>query len=306
MTPGIPEWRLAPGRAIPLDRPRIMAILNATPDSFSDPGLHLDPERAQASARAFVRDGADILDIGAESTRPGAQRVDADEQRRRLLPVIRAIRADGITIPISVDTTLSAVAAPALDAGADAINDVSGGEEDPGILDLAAQRACGLILMHRLHPPGQDRFSDAYETPPVYSDVVAEVRDALRARADRALAKGCDRASIVLDPGLGFGKSVEQNAELVRAVARLGALGFPILGAASRKSFVARLSMGEHDAEPPPPEDRLPASIAFSIALLAGGVRLFRVHDVREQARALRAAWALGNGRDPGRAGPER
>jgi dihydropteroate synthase len=304
MNTGIPEWRLAPGRAIPLDRPRIMAILNATPDSFSDPGLHLDPDRALASARAFVRDGADILDIGAESTRPGSRRVDADEQLRRILPVIRAIRADGLTTPISVDTTLSAVAGPALDAGADAVNDVSGGEDDPAILDLAARRACGLILMHRPRPPEQDRYSDAYETPPDYADVVRTVREALGAIAGRALGAGCDRAAIVLDPGLGFGKSVEQNAELVRAVARLGALGFPILGAASRKSFVARLAMGEHDAEPPPPEHRLPASIAFSIALLAGGVRLFRVHDVREQARALRAAWALGIGRDAGGAGP--
>lgn len=304
MTTGLPAWRLAPGRAIPLDRPRVMAILNTTPDSFSDPGIHLDPVRALASARAFVRDGADILDIGAESTRPGAQSVDADEQRRRLLPVIRAIRADGITTPITVDTTRSAVAEPALDAGADAINDVSGGEEDPAILRLAARRQCGLILMHRLRPPERDRFSDAYETPPVYADVVEEVLDALRAHAGRAIAAGCHRASIVLDPGLGFGKTVEQNVELVRAAPRLGALGFPILGAASRKSFVARLSMSEHDTEPPPPEDRLPASIAFSIALLAGGVRLFRVHDIREQARALRAAWALGIGRAAEGAGP--
>ena len=278
-----------------------MAILNATPDSFSDGGRHLDPERAAAAAARFVADGADMLDVGGESTRPGAARVDEAEQIRRVVGVIEAVRAAGIAVPISVDTTRRAVAEAALDAGADAINDVSGGEEDAGsiggrsggMLALAAERGCGIVLMHRLAPPERDRFSDRYDAPPEYGDVVAEVAGYLAQRADAAVAVGCDRSAVVLDPGLGFGKTVEQNADLARGTARLCSLGCPILAAASRKSFVGRLSMGPGDTEPAPPEGRLGGSVAFSIVQMLGGARLFRVHDVRQQAEALRAAWKL-------------
>lgn len=274
-----------------------MAILNATPDSFSDGGRHLDPARAAAAAARFVADGADMLDVGGESTRPGAARVDEAEQIRRVVGVIEAVRTAGVAVPISVDTTRRAVAEAALDAGADAINDVSGGEEDShragGTLGLAAERGCGIVLMHRLAPPGEDRFSDSYDAPPEYGDVVAEVAGYLAQRADAAVAAGCDRSAVVLDPGLGFGKTVEQNADLARETARLCSLGCPILAAASRKSFVGRLSMGPGDTEPAPPEGRLGGSVAFSIVQMLGGARLFRVHDVREQAEALRAAWKL-------------
>lgn len=269
-----------------------MAILNTTPDSFSDGGQHDDPARALDAARAFIADGADMLDIGGESTRPGSARVPADEQIRRTLPVIRAIRDAGIDTPISIDTTLGAVAEAALDAGADAINDVSGGGEDPGLIGLASRRGCGLILMHRFAPPERDRYSDRYDTPPFEGDVVTAVGQSLRRKAERAVEAGCDPGSIVLDPGLGFGKTVEQNAELARRTADLVSLGFPILGAASRKSFVGRLEAG--GGEPGPPADRLGGSIAFSLVQLRSGVRLFRVHDVRAQTGALRAAWALG------------
>ncbi|USO00332.1 MAG: dihydropteroate synthase [Phycisphaeraceae bacterium] len=275
-----------------------MAIVNATPDSFSDGGRHNDPSRAVDAARAFVAVGADMLDVGGESTRPGSQRVQADEQIRRVVPVIRAIREAGVDTPISIDTTLAAVAWAALDAGADAINDVSGGEEDPDLVALAAERACGLILMHRLVPPERDRYSDRYDEAPAYGDVVEAVRADLGRKAEAAIAAGCDPESIVLDPGLGFGKTVEQNVELVQGSAKLMSLGYPLLGAASRKSFVGRLSMGPMDRDPPGPADRLGGSIVFSLAQLARGVRLFRVHDVREQARALRAAWAIGCGSD--------
>jgi dihydropteroate synthase len=287
------SWRIAPDRILELDRPRIMAILNATPDSFSDGGEHLDPRRAAEAARAFVADGADLLDIGGESTRPGAERVPADEQTRRVVAVIEAVRRSGVDLPISVDTTLAEVARAALDAGADAINDVSGGDEDPGLVRLAAERGCGLILMHRLAPPGSDRYSDRYERAPEYGDVVAEVAAALRKKAESAIGAGCAPDAVVLDPGLGFGKSVEQNAELARATARLVALGHPVLAAASRKSFVGRMAMGPSEAEPRPPGERVGGSIAFSIAQLIGGARLFRVHDVRAQAEALRVAWKL-------------
>lgn len=288
------RWSFTSERWLDLDRPRVMAILNATPDSFSDGGLHDDPGRAPETVRAFLADGADMIDIGGESTRPGSVRVHAGEQIRRVVPIIRAIRRSSIGVPISIDTTLATVAAAALEAGADAINDVSGGDEDPEILGLAARVGCGLILMHRLAPPDRDRYSDRYESPPVYGDVVEAVRADLGRKADAAMGAGCERPAIVLDPGLGFGKTVGQNIALVRGSDRLASLGFPLLGGASRKSFVGRLSMGPADTEPPGPGDRLGGSIAFSLAQLTGGVRVFRVHDVLEQARALRTAWELG------------
>ncbi|HHN77380.1 MAG TPA: dihydropteroate synthase [Phycisphaerales bacterium] len=277
-----------------------MAILNATPDSFSDGGRHLDPKRALHAAQGFVRDGADIIDIGGESTRPGSEAVPDKEQIRRVVPVIGAIRSAGLGVAISIDTTRAAVAAEALDAGADAINDVSGGTDDPAMLRLAAERGCGIVLMHRLTRPDADRYSDRYERPPEYGDVVEAVRADLASKAARAIEAGCVPAALVLDPGLGFGKSVEQNVALVRGTDRIASIGFPLLGAASRKSFIGRLSMGPMDETPPPPSDRLGGSIAFTLAQLAAGVRLFRVHDVAEQARALRVAWEIREGEGPG------
>lgn len=293
VTPADPSWCYSPRGSLPLDRPRILGVINLTPDSFSDGGRTETPADAVRLASKLIADGADMLDIGGESTRPGAQRVDAAEQIRRTEPAIRAIRAAGGVlgaVPISIDTTLTGVARAALDAGADAINDVSAGREDDDLFPLAAERGAGLILMHRAAPPGVDSYSDRYASSPRYSDVVAEVGAFLRARADGAIAAGIDRAAIVLDPGLGFGKSVEQNVELVRRTYELVRLGFPVLSAASRKSFVGRVSLERDSA----PSERLAGSIAFSVAHFAAGARLFRVHDVREQAEALRAAHALG------------
>ncbi len=278
----------------------MLGILNATPDSFSDGGLHLDPGLAAAAAARMIEQGAAMLDVGGESTRPGATRIPAAEQIRRVVPVIRAIRALGsnaASIGITIDTTLPEVARAALDAGADAINDVSAGREGDAaegqgaMLALAAKRGAGIVLMHRLVSPEHDSYSDRYATAPTYADVVASVRKELAERARAALDAGVDPRGIVLDPGLGFGKSVAQNLELIARSAELAVLGYPLLSAASRKSFVGRVSLGR-DSDP---SQRLAGSIAASLAHLERGVRLFRVHDVEEQARALRAMWSILN-----------
>lgn len=285
-------WQIGPDRVLTLDRPRVLAILNLTPDSFSDGGNLKNLSDAIAAAERAAAEGADALDLGGESTRPGATRIDATEQIRRVIPVLRAIRRAGgalASIPISIDTTLAAVAEAALAEGADAINDVAAGVEDPVILPLAARARAGLILMHRREAPGQDSYSDQYRQPPHYSDVVAEVLAFLAARVRAAIAAGVAPERIVLDPGLGFGKTVAQNLELVRRTPELGALGYPILSAASRKSFVGRASGLESSA----PAERLAGSIAFSVAHYLGGARVFRVHDVGPQVQCLRAAAAL-------------
>lgn len=288
----VPRWRLARGKCICLDRPAIMAILNVTPDSFFDGGRFPNTDAVINAAGAAVDAGASILDIGGESTRPGATRVDPQEQMRRVIPAVRGIRAAGgalATIPISVDTTLSEVAGAAIDAGADAINDVSAGTEDTGMFALAARTGAGLVLMHRLAAPGSDSYSDGYATPPVYGDVVAEVREFLRERMEAAVSAGVGRESIVLDPGLGFGKTVEQNLELIRRTGELLPLGRPILSGLSRKSFTAR-SAGVRGE---PPSERLGATLGLSRAHRDAGASLFRVHDVAEHAALLGVAARL-------------
>lgn len=286
-------WQIGNGKAIGLDRPAVLAILNVTPDSFSDGGELPTPDAAAAAAERAVAAGAAGLDVGGESTRPGAEPVSADEQIRRVVPAIEAIRrALGVGVPIGIDTTLAAVAAAAIDAGADIINDVSAGRDDAGMLPLAAARGVGLILMHRLAPPRQDRYSDRYDSPPDYGDgggVVRAVRGFLAERVDAACAAGVEPARIVIDPGLGFGKTVEQNLELIAGTPDLAALGRPVLSALSRKSFTARAAgMGPQTQ----PRERLAATIGLSVAHLAAGARVFRVHDVGEHVLALGAAWA--------------
>lgn len=289
MTTTGPIWRLNHARAVHLDRPRLLAILNITPDSFADGGRLPTPAHAADAARRAADHGADALDLGAESTRPGAARVPADEQIRRLIPAIEAVRAAGIDLPITVDTTLAPVARAALNAGADAINDVAAGTEDDAMLALAAERACAIILMHRLAPPTADRYSDRYQSPPEYPNgVVPTVRAFLAERAAAARAAGIPADRILLDPGLGFGKSVAQNLELLRATPDLLALGHPVLSALSRKSFVGRLGLNR-DSDP---AERLPATLALSVLHLHAGARLFRVHDIPEHRQALDAAWA--------------
>ena len=282
-------WKLSSTRAVHADRPCLLAILNRTPDSFSDGGELDELDAVVRRARSAVDQGADMIDIGGESTRPGADRIDADEQIRRVVPAIQAIRDAGIDTPITIDTTRRPVAEAALDAGADAINDVSAATEDAGMLQLAADRACGIILMHRLAPPGVDSYSDQYSEAPRYREVVTEVRGFLRNRAHKALVSGVDPRSIMLDPGLGFGKSVEQNLALIRSTGELCSLGHPVLSALSRKSFVGRITL-DRDSDP---SERVEGSLGCSVAHLLAGARFFRVHDVAEHRRALDAAWAV-------------
>lgn len=286
------QWRVSPKKVLSVDQPRVLAIINLTPDSFSDGGAITSNDDAVRAAAAAIDAGADGLDIGGESTRPGAARVAADEQIRRVVPALAAIRAAiGDQPVITIDTTLADVARAALEAGADAINDVSGGLEDPAMLPLAAQLGCGLILMHRLAPPEADSFSHQYARAPDYGadGVTAAVQAHLVERLAAAQAAGIAHECILLDPGLGFGKTVEQNLELIRGTPRLLELGRPILSGVSRKSFTARAAGIDMTA---PPRQRVHASIGLSIMHLAAGARVFRVHDVAEHVAALRAAGA--------------
>ena len=290
-------WQLGNGKAIPLDRPSLIAILNLTPDSFSDGGDLPSPQAAADAAESAIRDGAAMLDVGGESSRPGAARVSAPEQIRRTIPAIRLIRERNQDVPISIDTTLAPVARAALDAGADAVNDVAAGLEDEQMLPLVAQRGVGLVLMHRLRKPEHDQFSDKYTSPPAYPEpggVVQAVRDFLALRTQAAIAAGVAPDRIVIDPGLGFGKTVEQNLLLMRKTPALMELGFPVLSALSRKSFTARAAGLGPDSHP---KARITASVGLSVVHLLAGVRLFRVHDVRQHHEAIAAAWAaIGQG----------
>lgn len=286
------SWLLARGLRIDLASPCVMAILNLTPDSFSDGGALPTIEAALAAAARAVDDGARILDLGGESTRPGAAAVAEAEQIARVVPVVAAIRHAGGTLgeaPISIDTTRAAVARAALEAGADVVNDVSGGTDDPAMLPLVAARRVGVVLMHRAKRPDQDSYSDAYAEPPVYGDVVREVKDYLQHRLAAALAAGIPAESIVIDPGLGFGKTVEQNLELVARTGELMTLQRPVLSGASRKSFVGRISV----EGPSEPGVRLAGSLAVTVAHYLEGASIFRVHDVAEQVAALRIAEAV-------------
>lgn len=276
------EWRMAGGRTMTLGATtRVMGILNITPDSFSDGGRHLDPEKALEAARAMMAAGADILDIGGESTRPGSEPVPPAEQIRRILPVIRGAAALGF--PVSVDTTQAEVARAALDAGAVIVNDISGLRFDPELADVSREAGAGLVLMHSRGTP-RDMQHD-----PSYHDVVSEVLAGLEEACRRAEERGVDRSRIVVDPGIGFGKTVNHNLELLQHLDRLVAAGYPVLIGASRKSFISRiLDVGI--------EDRLEGSLTAAVAAVLSGAHLVRVHDVAATVRAVRVADAIRNG----------
>lgn len=281
-----------------LDRPRIMGILNLTPDSFSDGGLYTDPEQAVRQGLSLAEQGADFIDAGGESTRPGAKRISTDEQIKRVVPVIRALRRRlderFPSVPVSIDTTRADVALAAADAGATVLNDISAGREDPRMLGLAAERGLPIILMHMRGEPG------TMQDKPRYTDVVAEVRDFLLERAEAALSAGVDRRRIVLDPGIGFGKSAEHNLALLRSVGEFVASGYPILIGASRKRFLAGFGAGS-GADPAAINglgsqkinDRLGGTCAVTAYGVMAGVKFFRVHDVAPNRQAAGLAQAL-------------
>jgi len=258
-----------------------MAIVNATPDSFSDGGLHADATSAIAFGDRCIADGAAIVDVGGESTRPGAQRVDAAEQIARTCPVVEALAR---RVPVSIDTTRAAVAQAALAAGACMVNDVSAASEDPAIIEAACSVGAAMVLMHRLHAPGEDRVSTEADPRRRYGDVVRDVRDWLGARIDATVRAGLARECIAVDPGLGFGKDVAQNMELLVRLGEFASLGVPVLVGASRKSFLGAVG-GEPDAA-----RRDPASIVAALEAASNGAAILRVHDVHGHRVAL-AAW---------------
>ena len=279
-------WTVGPDRVVSLEPFVLMGVVNMTPDSFSDGGRFASVDEALAHALQLVDEGAGILDVGGESTRPGAAPVAADEQIRRVVPLIARIRSRS-NVAISVDTTNAAVAHAALEAGADIVNDVSAGEDDPDMLPLVARRGAGVILMHRLVAPRDDSYSDRYQREPVYGDVVRAVGDHLLRRVDAAIGAGVARDCIALDPGLGFGQSVAQNFELLARTSELAALGYPVLIGASRKSFLGSVS-GRSD-----PEQRIIGSVVAAVAAFGGGARIVRAHDVGAHREALLVAQAV-------------
>jgi dihydropteroate synthase len=262
---------------------RIMGVVNVTPDSFSDGGLYLDAEAAVAHARELEAEGADILDVGGESTRPGAEPVAADEELRRVVPVIEALAAGGTGAQISIDTMKLAVADAAVAAGATYVNDVTAFRADPEIAGLVAERGLDCCLMHMRGAPR------TMQRDPVYEDVVSEVKAFLEERLAFAVAAGIAEERIQLDPGIGFGKTVAHNLELLRRLDELVALGRPVVIGTSRKSFLGRLTGREVG-------DRLAATIATNVLAFERGASVFRVHDVGPVRDALAVAAATVRG----------
>ena len=256
-----------------------MGVLNVTPDSFSDGGQFFDHESAVARGLRMAADGADLVDVGGESTRPGSEPVTAEEERERVVPVIKGLAAE-LDIPISIDTRKPEVAAAAMDAGACIVNDVSGGRA-PGMFDLVREAGSGMVLMHmRGEPKDMQQHTD-------YGDVVRDVRDELRARMDAATAAGIEPERLALDPGLGFAKTFEQNLILMRRVDELFELGRPLVAGPSRKSFIGKL-LGDA-----PVDDRLEGTAGAAAWLAGRGVHVLRVHDVREMVRVIRVVDAI-------------
>ncbi|MGW2688524.1 dihydropteroate synthase [Streptomyces sp. NPDC001414] len=271
---GLPAW----------DRCAVMGVVNVTPDSFSDGGRWFDTAIAVKHGLDLVAEGADLVDVGGESTRPGATRVDEDEELRRVVPVVRGLAAEGVVV--SVDTMRASVARQALAAGAALVNDVSGGLADPGMIPVVAESGAPFVVMH------WRGFLEGGNVRGVYGDVVAEVVDELRARVDAVLAGGISPDRVVVDPGLGFSKDSEHDLSLLAHLGKLHALGHPVLVAASRKRFLGRVLAGPEGA-PPPARERDAATAAVSALAAHAGAWAVRVHEVRATADAVRVARAI-------------
>jgi dihydropteroate synthase len=266
----------------PMDASRrtvLMGIINVTPDSFYDGGKRLDPDRAVADGIDLVEAGAEVLDVGGESTRPGAKPVSLEEELQRVLPVIRGLRRN-VSVPISIDTYKTEVARAALNEGADIVNDISALRFDPQMAVLVAAEKVPVILMHMQGTPR------TMQADPCYSNVLREVQDFLAAQVNFAVEAGVERANIIIDPGIGFGKTLDHNLTLLKGLPALAALGLPLLVGVSRKAFIGKILGLE-------PGERLEGSLAAAIAAVFGGAHIVRAHDVKETRRAIRVADAI-------------
>lgn len=268
---------------------QVMGVLNVTDDSFSDGGRYLDPDKAVAHGLALVADGADIVDVGGESTRPGATRIDPQVETSRVIPVVKALAAQGVTV--SIDTMHADVARAALCGGARIVNDVSGGRADPAMAPLLADAKVPWVLMH-----WRSVSAERPHAAPQYRDVVGEVRDELLASVDAAVSAGVDPGQLMIDPGLGFAKTGQHNWALLHALPQLVATGIPVLLGASRKRFLGTLLAGA-DGAPRPPDGRETATAVVSALAALHGAWGVRVHDVRATVDALKvlAAWTAGS-----------
>ena len=294
--------RLPSGTLVLGQRTLIMGALNVTPDSFSDGGLFLDPGAAIARALEIERTGADLLDIGGESTRPGSEGISAEEELKRVLPVLDGLRGR-LKIPISIDTQKTAVAEAAVAAGAEILNDISGLRTDPALAEVARRHGLPIVLMHMRGRPR------TMQKGPFARNVLRDVAAGLRAAAARARKAGLAKSQIILDPGIGFGKSYEQNYELLAHLQKLAALGYPLLVGTSRKTFIgwtlARAAAAALPSEPArrlsqkplPPQERVWGTTAAITAAILGGAHIVRVHDVAEMLQVARIADALLHGR---------
>ena len=277
-------------RSLPIgERTLIMGILNVTPDSFSDGGHFFSIDDALSHADQMIAEGADIIDVGGESTRPGGEPVSIDEEIKRVVPVIEAL-VQRTKVPISVDTTKSEVARAALDAGAAIVNDISALRFDFYVADAVARAGAGLVLMHSRGTP-----ATMHRLPPV-ADIMHEVTHSLRASINMAERRGVKRESIVIDPGIGFGKTQEQNLELIAGLDQLIAAfpDYPLLIGTSRKSFIGRI-LADESGTPAPPEDRLHGTMATITASILHGAHIVRVHDVKVTVETIRVAESLNN-----------
>ncbi len=273
------EW--GGGRRLDLsDSPLVMGIINCTPDSFYFGSRARGLDDALALARRMIAQGADLLDVGGESTRPGSDPVDPEEERRRVVPLVEAIRRE-FSIPISIDTRKASVARAALEAGADIVNDVSGLADDPAAAGIAAERGAPVVLMHRRGD------SKTMQVDPHYDDTLREIEDELGAAVEHAAAAGIRRDRIILDPGIGFGKRLCDNLLILRGIPRLRALGFPLLIGLSRKSFIGKLLGGL------PAEERLTGTIVADTYAACAGAEIVRVHDVAEAVAMKRILHAI-------------
>ncbi len=273
------------------ERTLVMGIINATPDSFSGDALGGDVEAAVAQAYRMKAEGADMLDVGGQSTRPGSEAVPAEEEMRRVLPVVeRLAGADGVGLPISVDTSRAEVARAALQAGARVINDITGLRDEPAIAEAVAEHQAGLVLMHIKGTPR------TMQQDPHYDDLVGEVISYLREGIDKAVAAGVNKESIWVDPGIGFGKTLDHNLELLRRLGELRSLGCPILVGTSRKGFIGRILAQAKGGATPPPEERVIGTGATVAVSIANGADVVRVHDVAHAVEVARVADAIVRG----------